>query len=227
MLVANRPDPGQRRFQRMRNLIGCLPVIKALAGDGLTVSIDTRKPEVMEAACESGARIINDVSALTFAGNSRVAASRLGVPVMLMHAQGDPKTMQNNPSYDDVVLDVFDMLEGWIEDCEASGVARTHLTLSDPGIGFGKTFRHNLEILNRASLFHGLGVPLVYGASRKAFIGALTGEKQAGLRVNGSVGAALASIGQGTQIIRVHDVRETVQALTVWQSALHPDAAPL
>lgn len=203
-----------------------LPVITALAGKGHTVSIDTRKPEVMQAACKAGASIINDVSALTFDPCSRQTAAGLDAPVILMHAQGDPKTMQKNPSYDDVALDVFDALEGWLDQSEADGLKRTQL-LADPGIGFGKTFGHNLEILNRATLFHGLGVPLVFGASRKAFIGALTGQKVAGLRVNGSVGAAIGLLSQGVQIVRVHDVRETIEAKAVWQSALDPATAPL
>lgn len=214
------PVPMEDELERV------LPVISALAGDGHLVSIDTRKPEVMRAACEAGARIINDVSALTFEGLSRQTALELDVPVVLMHAQGDPKTMQKSPSYDDVAMDVFDALESWLDGCVADGLSRDQL-LVDPGIGFGKTFAHNLEVLNRATLFHGLGVPLLFGASRKAFIGALTGEKQAGLRANGSVGAALGVLCQGVQIVRVHDVHETVQAKTVWQSVLQPDGAPL
>jgi dihydropteroate synthase len=218
--------PGSDAISIEEELDRILPVIKALAGDGLLVSVDTRKPEVMTAACAAGARIINDVAALTFAADSMQVAAALDVPVMLMHAQGDPKTMQKNPQYDDVALDVFDALQGWIEASVAGGVRREHL-VADPGIGFGKTFGHNLEILNRASLFHGLGVPLLFGASRKAFIGALTGEKQAGLRANGSVGAAISALGQGVQIVRVHDVLQTAQALAVWRSALEPAKAPL
>ena len=218
--------PGSDPVSIEEELDRVLPVIEALAGDGHVVSIDTRKPEVMRAACAAGAQIINDVSALTFDAASQQAAAELDVPVILMHAQGDPKTMQKNPSYDDVALDVFDALEGWLTECADAGIKPDQLAV-DPGIGFGKTFQHNLALLNRATLFHGLGVPLVFGASRKAFIGALTGEKQAGLRVNGSVGAALAVFGQGVQIVRVHDVHETVQAKIVWQSALYPESAPL
>ncbi len=201
-----------------------MPVIEALASQGLAVSVDTRKAKVMTAAVDAGAAIINDVSALTFDSQSVAMAKRLDVPVILMHAQGDPKTMQQNPTYDDVALDVFDVLEGWIDACVAAGMAREHLAV-DPGIGFGKIFRHNLELLQRASLFHGLGVPLVYGASRKGFIGALTGETTAGLRLGGSVGAALAAFQQGVQIGRVHDVKATVEALKVWRSAVDPDVA--
>lgn len=218
--------PGADRVPVAVELERVLPVIEALAGDGSVVSVDTRKSQVMHAACEAGARIINDVSALTHDSDSRTVVAELGVPVVLMHAQGDPKTMQKNPSYDDVALDVFDALEGWLEAHVAAGVSKDRM-LVDPGIGFGKTFVHNLELLKRATLFHGLGVPLVFGASRKAFIGALTGEPQAGLRVNGSVGAAIAALGQGVQIVRVHDVHETVQAKIVWQAAHDPDAAPL
>ncbi len=201
-------------------------VISVLAKEGHLISIDTRKPEVMAAASAAGARLINDVSALRHDDSSETVARGLGLPVVLMHAQGDPKTMQQHPVYDDVVLDVFDMLEERIGDSSMAGLD-SDLLLADPGIGFGKTFQHNLELLKRATTFHGLGVPLVYGASRKAFIGALTGEQQAARRASGSIGAAIAAMSQGVQIIRVHDVRETVQAKIVWQSALDPDFAPL
>ncbi len=212
------PVPADEELERIR------PVVKALAEDGHVVSVDTRKPEVMQAAGRFGAKLINDVSALTFDDCSISVARELDLPVILMHAQGDPKTMQQNPVYDDVALDVFDALQGWIETCEREGLDRGKL-LADPGIGFGKTFRHNLEILNRATLFHGLGVPLVFGASRKAFIGALTGEKQAGRRVSGSIGAGLVALSQGVQVIRVHDVAETAQASTVYHNALDPNTA--
>ena len=218
--------PGSDPVTVEEELDRVLPVIEALSTDGLTVSIDTRKPEVMRAAHSAGAQIINDVSALTFDEASRSTARELEVPVMLMHAQGDPKTMQQNPTYDDVVLDVFDSLESWLVECESAGIARQRL-LVDPGIGFGKTFRHNLELVQRLTLLHGLGVPIVFGASRKAFIGALTGERQAGKRVNGSIGVALAAFAAGAQIVRVHDVAETMQALAVWRSGLDPDRAAL
>ncbi|MGI9465161.1 MAG: dihydropteroate synthase, partial [Aestuariivirgaceae bacterium] len=216
--------PGSDPVPAAEELERIAPVVAALAEAGHIVSVDTRKPEVMRAASTAGAMLINDVSALTFDAGSRSTARELDLPVILMHAQGDPKTMQHNPAYDDVALDVFDTLEAWIEAYEEDGLERSKL-LADPGIGFGKTFRHNLDILNRATLFHGLGVPLVFGASRKAFIGALTGEKQAGRRASGSVGAALAALSQGVQVIRVHDVDETAKASAVYHNVLDPDSA--
>jgi dihydropteroate synthase len=145
---------------------------------------------------------------------------------VLMHAKGDPKTMQVDPTYEDVVLDVYDFLAEAIATADAAGLARSSL-LADPGIGFGKTFRHNLEILNALSLYHGLGVPLVVGASRKAFIGALTGEKTARKRVAGSIATAVAAASQGAQILRVHDVRQTVEALKVWKAVADPSKSGL
>ncbi len=218
--------PGSDPVSVEEELNRVMPVIEALCGDGHVVSVDTRKPQVMRAAAQAGAAVINDVSALTFDADSPAAATESGCAVILMHAQGDPKTMQNKPSYEDVALDVFDALEDWLARHEARGLQRGRL-LVDPGIGFGKTFRHNLELIQQLSLFHGLGVPLVFGASRKAFIGALTGEKAAGRRVCGSIGVVLNAAMQGAQIIRVHDVSETVQALSVWQAGADPAGAAI
>jgi dihydropteroate synthase len=134
--------------------------------------------------------------------------------------------MQVNPTYENVVLDVFDELESFIAQAEASGLPR-QMQLADPGIGFGKTYHHNLEILRCLSLYHGLGVALVVGASRKAFIGALTEEKTAKHRVFGSIGAAIAAAAQGAQIVRVHDVKATVQALAVWRASTDPRSSGL
>jgi dihydropteroate synthase len=198
-----------------------LPVVKALAEEGHMVSIDTRKATIMREAARAGAAMINDVSALQFDSEAAATAAQLKLPVCLMHARGTPKTMQENPQYEDVVLDVFDALETLIEGAEAAGVERS-LILADPGIGFGKTFRHNLEILRSLGIYHGLGVPLVFGASRKSFIGALTGEKAGAERAAGSVGAALAAAAQGAQVLRVHDVKATQQALSVWCAAVAP-----
>jgi dihydropteroate synthase len=142
-----------------------------------------------------------------------------------MHAQGDPRTMQDDPRYDDVLTDVFDYLEARIEACIRAGIPRTRLIV-DPGIGFGKTLQHNLELMAGLSLFQGLGVPVLLGASRKSFIGKLTGETVAAERVMGSVGAALAAVAQGAQIIRVHDVKATRQALTVWEASCRGTAEP-
>ena len=147
----------------------------------------------------------------------RVAAETK-LPVVLMHAQGDPATMQRDPQYTDVLLDIFDALESRIEACVRAGIARERL-IADPGIGFGKSSAHNLDIMAGLSLFHGLGVPVMLGASRKSFIGTLTGAVDPQERVPGSVAAALAGAMQGAQIVRVHDVAATRQALTIWQAS--------
>jgi dihydropteroate synthase len=198
-----------------------IPVVRALAERGLTVSIDTRKAQIMREAVKAGAQMINDVSALRFDGEARAAAAELERALCLMHAKGEPKSMQIDPVYEDVALDVFDELESFIAEAEKAGLPR-RLLLADPGIGFGKTYRHNLEIIGSMSLYHGLGVGLAFGASRKSFIGALTGEKAGKERAAGSVAAALAAAAQGVQILRVHDVKETAQALKVWSAAVEP-----
>ena len=152
-----------------------LPVIEGLAKRArVPLSIDTRNAEVMRRAAQSGARIINDVSALAHDPQSLEVAAASGLPVVLMHALGEPRTMQRNPVYDDVVLDVYDALEVRIEACEKAGIARERLIV-DPGIGFGKTLAHNLALLGALSIFHGLGCTVLLGASRKSFIGRLTG----------------------------------------------------
>lgn len=178
----------------------------------------------MTAAVAAGARVINDITALTHDPAALETAASLGVPVVLMHAAGDPKTMQDNPRYDDVALEVFDYLESRIAACEAAGLSRNDVT-ADPGIGFGKTFDHNLQLIGKTALFHGLGVGLVVGASRKGFIGAVSGERDARRRAPGSIAAALTAAAQGAQVVRVHDVAETAQALAVWQ-ALADGAMP-
>ena len=193
-----------------------LPVIKQLASGGNAVSIDTRKAGVMSAAVGVGARMINDVSALTWDPQAAEAVAKADVPVVLMHHQGDPQTMQSDPRYDDVLVDVYLWLEDRIAAAEEGGIARDKI-LVDPGIGFGKTVAHNLELMNGLALFHGLGCPIVLGASRKRMIGALSNEAPADQRLPGSITLAIKAVEQGAQIIRVHDVPETVQALKVWR----------
>ncbi len=193
-----------------------LPVIQRLAGGGIAVSVDTRKAAVMEAALGVGATIINDVSALTFDDRAMEVAANSAAPVVLMHAQGDPQTMQDNPHYDDVLVDVFRWLEDRIGAAEAAGIPRERI-LIDPGFGFGKTVAHNLELMNGLALFHSLGCAILLGASRKRAIGALSGEAPADKRLAGSIALALKAAEQGAQIIRVHDVPETVQALKIWR----------
>lgn len=203
-----------------------MPVIEALAGKTRArLSIDTRHAEVMRRAAAAGVDMLNDVSALSHDCETLEVAAASGLPVVLMHAQGGPKTMQQNPRYGCVLLDVFDYLEARVAACVAAGIPRQRLIL-DPGIGFGKTAAHNLELLAGLSLFHGLGCPVLVGSSRKRFIGALTGIAPADQRVMGSIGAALAAAGQGAQILRVHDVAATRQALSVWEAALSGDPRP-
>ena len=207
--------PDDEELQRV------VPVIERLSHTGVPISIDTRKSAVMRAAAGAGAAMINDVTALRHDPQATETARALELPVMLMHSAGDPKTMQENPAYDDVALDVFDALGERVARCVEAGIVREAIVI-DPGIGFGKTFAHNHEILRNLTLFHGLGLRLALGVSRKAFIGALSGEKEAGKRVAGSVAAALVGAAQGVHIFRVHDVAETVQALRthigVWRS---------
>ena len=195
-----------------------LPVVRALAQDGLTVSIDSRRASVMAAALEAGAKLVNDVSALTFDSASLALIAESGVPVVLMHSRGDPKIMQDEPRYDCAPLDVFDYLEARIDACLRAGVARERIVV-DPGIGFGKSpGGHNIEILQRLGLFHGLGCPLLLGVSRKRFIDHLAGAPAPRKRLPGSLAAGLAGLDKGVQILRVHDVAETAQAVAVWDA---------
>jgi dihydropteroate synthase len=210
--------PGSGSISLEEELGRVLPVVEGLAGrTKARLSIDTRKGEVMRQAAQAGVHLINDVSALTHDPTALAAAAETGLPVVLMHSRGDPRTMQDDPRYDDVVLDVYDWLAARIEACEAAGIARARLVV-DPGIGFGKTLAHNLALLGSLGIFHGLGCPIALGASRKSFIGRLTGAG-VGDRLPGSLAAALLAACQGVQVLRVHDVGATRQALAVWQAA--------
>jgi len=192
------------------------PVIRQLSAGGAAVSVDTRKADVMTAALEAGARMINDVSALTFDLRSAGVIAVSNVPVVLMHHQGAPETMQEDPRYEDVLVEVYSWLEERIEAAEVAGIQRERI-LVDPGFGFGKNVGHNLELMNGLALFHSLGCPIVVGASRKRSIGALSGEAPADRRLGGSIALALKAAEQGVQLLRVHDVFETVQALRIWR----------
>ena len=193
-----------------------LPVVQQLAAGGNAVSIDTRKSAAMTAAIGAGAAMVNDVSALLWDPESAEVVAKAGVPVVLMHHRGDPATMQDAPRYDDVLVEVYEWLEDRIAVAEEAGIPREKI-LVDPGIGFGKAVAHNLELMNGLALFHGLGCPVVLGASRKRMIGALSNEAPADKRLAGSLTLALKAIEQGVQVVRVHDVPETVQALKVWR----------
>ncbi len=202
-----------------------LPVIKALAALGTPLSIDTRNAATMAAAVAAGAHIINDVSALSYDPASLATAAKLGAPVILMHALADPRTMQQNPTYDDVTLDIYDYLSARIAAAVAAGVPPSQLII-DPGIGFGKTVAHNLTLLRELSLFHGLGQPLLLGASRKSFIAKVTAADDIADRLPGSLSAALAGQRQGAQILRVHDVAATKRALKLAAAIAAKNTAP-
>ena len=208
--------PGARSIWEGDEIERVAPVIRQLAGGGAAVSCDTRKADVMTAAVAAGAHMINDVSALTYDERSAEVAASLNVPVVLMHHKGAPEVMQEDPRYDDVLVEVYLWLEERIEGAVAAGVAREHI-LIDPGFGFGKNVGHNLELMNGLAIFHSLGCSLVVGASRKRTIGALSGEAPADKRLGGSIALGLKAVEQGAQILRVHDVFETVQALRVWR----------
>lgn len=192
--------------------------ISAIAAElELPVSIDTRKAPVAEAALNAGASLVNDVAGFTYDAALAPLCAARGVPVCVMHAQGDPQTMQIAPRYDDVRLDVYDFLSDRVEALVTAGIARDRI-LVDPGIGFGKTLDHNLALLRDIALFHGLGCPILLGASRKKFIGTISDAGTADTRMAGSVSVALHGASQGVQVIRVHDVTETRQALALWRA---------
>jgi dihydropteroate synthase len=208
--------PGARSIWEGDEIERVAPVIRQLAAGGVAVSVDTRKADVMTAAAEAGVRMINDVSALTYDARSAEVAASLNLPVVLMHHQGAPEVMQDDPRYDDVLVEVYLWLEERIAAAVAAGVSRERI-LIDPGFGFGKNVAHNLELMNGLALFHSLGCTLVVGPSRKRTIGALSGEAPADRRIGGSIAFALKAVEQGAQIVRVHDVFETVQALRIWR----------
>ncbi|MDF2366754.1 dihydropteroate synthase [Sneathiella sp.] len=194
-----------------------VPVIEGCRDLGVTISIDSRKKAVMAAAVAAGATLVNDVSALEYDPESLEFVAESGLPVCLMHSLADPKVMQDNPTYDDVVADVMAYLRARIEACEASGITREKIIV-DPGIGFGKTAEHNLLLIKSLSAFQALGCDILLGASRKSFVGRVMHEPEASKRVIGSVAVALHGAQSGARILRVHDVKETRQALEMWQA---------
>ncbi|WBU65022.1 dihydropteroate synthase [Paracoccus aerodenitrificans] len=193
-----------------------VPVIEALRGT-VPISVDTRKAGVADAALAAGAVLVNDVSGFDFDPDlPRVVAER-GAGLCLMHAQGVPATMQDDPHYEDVLLDVYDALEARVSRAVAGGIRRERIMI-DPGIGFGKTLAHNLAILARISLFHGIGCPILLGISRKRFIGSLAAQPDPRQRDPGSLAVTLAATGQGVQMHRVHDVATAAQGLALWNA---------
>jgi dihydropteroate synthase len=190
-------------------------VVRALAKGGAVVSIDTRHKAVMEGAIAAGARIVNDVSALTHDPGSLGHVARSEIPVVLMHMQGEPLTMQREPVYDSPLVEVLEYLEARIAACAAAGIPRERIVV-DPGIGFGKLAPHNLDLLAAIGAFHALGCGVVLGVSRKSMIARLSRGEPPDARLAGSLAAALFAVQQGVQILRVHDVAETRQALALW-----------
>lgn len=210
--------PGAEPVDADAELGRVIPVIEGLRREtDCAISIDTSKPEVMRAAISAGADMINDVNGLRSPGALKAAAS-LAVPVCLMHMQGEPRTMQSNPGYRDVVADVAGFLEQRVKACLAAGMGKDQLVI-DPGFGFGKTLEHNLELLAGIETLRGQGVPVLAGLSRKSMLGAITGRKSTDDRLAASLAAALIAAQRGAAIVRVHDVAETVDVIKVWIAA--------
>lgn len=209
--------PGATEVSAAEEIDRVVPVIKGLREEGIEdpISIDTRKAEVLRAALAAGADIFNDVSALSFDPESASVAAEAGVPVCLMHACGDPETMQDAPRYTDVLLEVAEFLAMRIEAAVAAGISRDRIIV-DPGIGFGKTIAHNLSLIRGLPLLHDLGCPILLGASRKRFIGTIGNASDPQDRIGGSIAVALEGLRAGVQVLRVHDVRETKQAVDLW-----------
>jgi dihydropteroate synthase len=201
------PEEEQRRV---------LPVVAALAGRGVPLSVDTRNAGTMAAALDAGAAIVNDVSALSHDPMAAPLVGRRGCPVVLMHMRGTPATMMAHAAYGDVAAEVVAELAARIGAAEAAGVARSSIAV-DPGIGFAKTAEHNIMMLKRLPILLGLGCRVVVGASRKRFIGQLSGTGDAKQRMPGSIAVGLYALSRGATILRVHDVAATVQAVRTWQ----------
>nr|WP_090661686.1 dihydropteroate synthase [Nitrosomonas marina] len=206
--------PGSLPVSVDEELRRVIPVIEALAGEKTLISVDTSKPEVMRQAIIAGVDIINDVNALRNSGALAVLAENDRVLACLMHMQGCPASMQNNPTYHNIVQEVYDFLEERIQLITTLGVARDRLII-DPGFGFGKTLQHNFEILNNLEYFTRLQTPLMVGISRKSMLGAVTGNP-ANRRIHESVAAALIAVNNGARIVRVHDVKATKDALSFY-----------
>ncbi|MGE0717250.1 MAG: dihydropteroate synthase [Alphaproteobacteria bacterium] len=216
--------PGSLPVPEDEELRRVLPVVRRLAEAGLRVSVDTRRPAVMRAAAAAGAAVLNDVTALEGDPKSTAAAIETGLPVVLMHMQGEPRTMQRDPTYVSAPHDIHDYLAGRVAALATAGLPPERLAI-DPGIGFGKTIDHNLAILRRLALFRGLGRPVLVGLSRKGFVGRLAGGAAPRDRLGGSVAGALWALSRGADILRVHDVAATVQAVAMWR-ALAAEAVP-
>jgi len=192
------------------------PVISGIsARSKIPISVDTRKAGVASAAHKAGASMVNDVSGFTFDSDLLPFCSKYKLPVCVMHMKGSPENMQNNPKYENILIEVFDFLENQIGKLVEAGISRDQI-IADVGIGFGKNIEHNLTLIKNISLFHGLGVPLLLGVSRKSIISNVAKVEKPSDRVHGSISLALSALGQGVQVFRVHDVAETRQAFDLW-----------
>ncbi len=209
--------PGSEPVSVADELRRVVPVVRGLSERDAIVSIDTRHAAVMRAAIAAGARIVNDVTALSGDPDSLGVVADSDVSLVLMHMQGEPRTMQRDPRYGDVLREVHDYLAGRVAACEAAGIARHRIAI-DPGIGFGKTLAHNMSLLHGLDALQALGCPMLIGVSRKSFIAHAAGSTPPKQRLGGSLAAALAAVERGARIVRAHDVPETVQALKVWNA---------
>ncbi|BCT66891.1 Dihydropteroate synthase [Nitrosospira sp. NRS527] len=205
--------PGSTSISVEEELRRVIPVVEAMAGMNVSVSVDTSKPEVMRASIAAGAAMINDVNALQAAGALEAVAAG-GVAACLMHMRGAPHSMQIDPRYDDVVAEVKIFLQQRLDAAQAAGISR-ELLVMDPGFGFGKTHDHNIQLLRHLDRFTDLGVPVMVGLSRKAMLGKITGNEVSN-RIHASIAAALAAVARGAAIVRVHDVKATRDALAVY-----------
>ena len=210
--------PGSKPVEDASELDRVIPIIEALARDGVAVAVDTRKPAVMRAAIAAGASMVNDIAALTASGAIEACAAG-ATGVCLMHMRGEPATMQHAPAYDNVVIEVREFLVARAAACEAAGIASERIAI-DPGFGFGKTRAHNLSLLRSLGDLAATGYPVLVGLSRKKSLGDITG-RAVDERLAASLAAALAAVARGAAIVRVHDVRETVDALRVWKAIEH------
>jgi dihydropteroate synthase len=209
--------PGSAAVSAEEEIRRVVPVIERLAKAGAIISVDTRHAIVMAAAVNAGARIINDVTALTGDPDSQGVAAQSGADLVLMHMQGEPQTMQRDPHYADVTLDLLDYFAARLADLQNLGVPAERVSL-DPGIGFGKNDAHNMRLMRELAVFHAFGCPITLGVSRKSFIGRHSRQEPPKQRLAGSLAAGLAGLARGVQILRVHDVDDTRQAIAIWQA---------
>ena len=211
--------PSSKTVEMKEELKRILPVIKEIRkyGKRIPLSLDTRKPEVMLAGIREGIKIINDVSGLRYSNKTIPILNKKNIPIIIMHSISTPKAMQNKINYQDVLLDVYDFLEKKIIDCEKKNISRSQIII-DPGIGFGKNTKQNLKLIENISLFHSLGVCILLGASRKSFISKAMKSNLVHNRLGGSIASVIYALSQGVQIFRVHDVHETLQAVSIYKN---------